>query len=167
MNKMLKVILLVILLSGLLITGCTPSQGIGVGNLAPDFQLDSLDGQTVSLSDLRDKPVLINFWTTWCSPCRMEMPYLQQVYEEWSGKELVLLAINIGESSSQIGEFMRSQGLSLPVLLDIEGDIAQRYNIQYIPSTFFIDKNGIIQAVKVGQFSSVAEIESHLSKIMP
>jgi len=167
MNKMLKVILLVILLSGLLITGCTTSQGIGVGNLAPDFQLDSLDGQTVSLSDLGGKPVLINFWATWCSPCRIEMPYRQQVYNGWSDKGLVLLAINTGESSSKVGEFVQNHNLSFSVLLDTKQDVAQKYNIRGIPTTFFIDKDGIIQARKVGGFSSVAEIESHLSKILP
>ena len=167
MNKILKVILPIILIWGLLITGCTPSQGTKVGSLAPNFQLDSLEGQTVSLSDLRGKPVLINFWAVRCPDCRMEMPYLQQVYEEWSGKGLVLLAINNGESPSRIGEFMQSQGFSFPVLLDTRGNVAQMYNIRGIPITFFIDKDGIIQDVKPGAFSSVEEIEKSLSKIMP
>ncbi len=169
MNKMLKVILVIILVPGLLITGCSdnPNQVAQVGIPAPDFQYQDADGQSFSLSDLRGNPVLINFWATWCSPCRIEMPYLQQIYDRFSGKGLVLLAINNGESSSRVGEFMQSQGFSFPVLLDIRGSIAQSYNIVGLPTTFYIDKDGIIQDMKVGAFRSVAEIENGLSKIMP
>jgi len=95
------------------------------------------------------------------------MPYIQQVYNEWHGKGLVVLAINIGESTSQIEEFMQSQGLSLPVLLDTRGSIAQRYNIMGIPTTFFIDKEGIIQEKIIGAFQNKAQIEKRLSKIIP
>jgi len=168
MNKRLKVILLIILVSGLLITGCAgeSNQVAGVGMPAPNFQLKNLDGQSVSLSDLQGKPVLINFWTTWCSPCVYEMPYLQQVYEEWSDKGLMVLTINIGESSAQVEAFMQSHDLSLPVLLDTKQDAAQAYNIQYIPSTFFIDKDGIIQEKRVGAFPNKIAIEEKLSKII-
>jgi len=168
MNKILKVILLIILVSGLLITGCAgeSNQVARVGMPAPNFQLKNLDGQSVSLSDLQGKPVLINFWATWCSPCIHEMPYLQQVYDEWSDKGLMVLAINIGESSAQVEAFMQSHDLSLPVLLDAKQAVAQKYNIQYIPSTFFIDKDGIIQEKIVGAFPSKIAIEEKLSKII-
>jgi len=169
MNKVKKLILLSILALVLLLAGCspTPTQGIKVGNLAPDFQLHDLDGKAVSLSDLQGKPVLINFWATWCPPCRAEMPYLQQIYEEWSVKGLALSTINIGESSSQVEEFLQSYELSFPVLLDTKQDVSQEYNIRGIPTTFFIDKDGVIQDIKVGSFQSKAEIESNLSKIIP
>jgi len=168
MNKILKVILLIILVSGLLITGCAgeSNQVARVGMPAPNFQLKNLDGQSVSLSDLQGKPVLINFWATWCSPCIHEMPYLQQVYDEWADKGLMVLAINIGESSAQVEAFMQSHDLSLPVLLDAKQAVAQKYNIQYIPSTFFIDKDGIIQEKIVGAFPSKIAIEEKLSKII-
>lgn len=167
MNRMLIVV--IILTLGLLIASCggETSQNPWIGKPAPDFQFQgSDDEQPVSLSDLKGKPVLINFWATRCGPCRVEMPYLQQVYDEWQVKGLLLLAINIGESPSEIAEFMQSQELSFPVLLDSEGEIAQKYNIQYIPSTFFIDKDGIIQDMRVGSFQSKAEIESSLSKLI-
>ena len=169
MNKMLKVILLLMVVSGLFIASCSTgtNQNPVIGEPAPDFQYQDADGQSVSLSDLQGKPVLINFWATRCSPCRMEMPYLQQVYTEWSGKGLVFLAINNGDSASRVGEFMQSQGFSFPVLLDTRGSITQSYNIVGLPTTFFIDKDGIIQDLKVGAFRSVAEIESRFSKIMP
>jgi thiol-disulfide isomerase/thioredoxin len=144
-----------------------PTEGTGVGNLAPGFQLQSLDGQSVSLSGLQGKPVLLNFWATRCPPCVSEMPYLQEIYNEWSETELILLAINIGESSAKVKEFMQGHSLSLPVLLDTNQDIAQEYNIRYIPTTFLIGKKGIIQATKVGAFSSKREIEGILAKISP
>ena len=198
MNKILKVMLLIILTLGLLITGCSvgssqespapaqgpevgepapdsklqnngpaPARGPEVGKLAPDFQLEDLEGQSISLSDFRGKPVLINFWATWCPPCRDEMPYLQQIYEEWSGKGLVVLAIDIGESPSKVKEFLQSQELSLPVLLDAKENVAREYNITGIPTTFFIDKDGTIQVKLIGAFPSKEAIENQLGSIIP
>jgi len=177
-NKRLKVMLVIILVlaltSGLVMTGCSPrsaqgveTQGTKVGNLAPSFQLQNVDGQTVSLSNLRQKPVLINFWATWCGYCIDEMPYIQEIYEEWSDKGLVVLGINMGENSSTVAAFMQNYNLSFIVLLDTKQDVAQRYNITGIPATFFIDKDGIIQATKIGAFRDKAEIETSLSKIIP
>jgi thiol-disulfide isomerase/thioredoxin len=184
MSKIVKVIL-VIMLVGFLITGCSGGsnqESMALGRItscstdsaqspqidypAPDFQFQNPDGQPISLSDLQGKPVLINFWQVRCPPCRMEMPYLQQVYEQWSDKGLMVLAINIGESSAKVEAFMQSNDLSLPVLLDTNQDTAQGYNIQYIPSTFFIDKDGIIQEKIVGAFPSKIAIEEKLSKII-
>ena len=108
MNKVPRVVLPVILTLLLLLAGCfagseppdrenstTPVEDAQVGNLAPDFQLQSLDGKTISLGDLRGKPVLINFWATWCPPCRSEMPYIQEIYEEWTDKGLVLPILTV------------------------------------------------------------------------
>ncbi|TET67520.1 MAG: redoxin domain-containing protein [Dehalococcoidia bacterium] len=173
MTKRAKVMLVItlvsVLTSGLVMAGCSPSsaQGVEVGNLAPDFQLQNLDGQTVSLGNLQGKPVLINFWATWCPPCRSEMPYIQEVYEEWVNRGLVVLALNIGESSSKVEEFMQNHNLSFIVLLDTKQDIAQRYNITGIPTTFFIDKDGIIQDKIIGAFQNKTQIENRLSKVIP
>jgi peroxiredoxin len=145
----------------------TPTTGTQAGNLAPSFQLNDLEGKTVSLGDLRGKPVILNFWATWCRPCVDEMPYLQQVREEWSAKGVMLLAINIDASSSEVSQFLQTHKLSLSVLLGYKADVAGRYNIRYIPTTFFIDKDGIIQAVKVGAFPNKEAIEGELDKIMP
>jgi len=180
MHKVLKIILPIILALALLAGGCQPSseppggtsqtdpvEGTSVSNLAPDFQLQNLDGQTISLSELQGKPVLINFWATWCPPCRAEMPYLQQIYEEWSGKGLVLLTINVGESSAQAKRFLQTYNLSLPTLLDTKKIVLRKYNITGIPTSFFIDKDGIIQAKIIGAFPSKKSIERHLNKIVP
>jgi len=167
----LAVVLASVLVSGLVMAGgsvgCTPAQGTQIGNLAPDFQLSGLDGQTISLSDFRGKPVLINFWASWCNPCRAEMPFLQRMHEEWADKGLVILAGDIGESPSRVNKFVESFGLSFLVLLDARQEVAREYNIRSIPTTFFIDKNGKIQDMKIGAFSSKAEIERRLSKIFP
>jgi len=167
MNKMLKAILLIILTWVLLVTSCSEPSVARVGEPAPDFQLQDLDGQAVSLSDLRGKPVMLNFWAVRCPDCRAEMPFLQQIYEEWSDKGLVLLAIDIGEGPSQIKEFLEANNLSLPVLLDSDKSVAQRYNIQFIPTTFFIDSDGIIQVKIIGAFPSKGAIEKYLGSIIP
>lgn len=180
MNRGLKVMLPIILILGLLIAGCgkasEPSsgtspkahdEGIEVGNRAPDFGLYNLEGQYISLSEMLGSLVMLNFWATWCPPCVYEMPYIQQVYDEWLDKGLVVLAINVGESSSQVGQFMQDYGFSFPVLLDTKQVIAQKYNIRGIPTTFFIDKNGVIQEIRPYAFSSKADIEGSLNKIMP
>jgi len=142
-------------------------EGSQIGNLAPDFQLQDLNGDTVSLSDLRGSPVMLNFWATWCPPCRAEMPYMQQIYVEWQDKGLVILTINLRENSSKVRQFMQSNNLYFPVLLDANGNVAQKYNVTGIPTTFFISKDGIIQERKLGAFQSKEDIEDCLSKIRP
>ncbi len=164
MNKTLAVILAIILGLGILLAGCG-GQSPQVGKPAPDFQFQGSDGQPTSLSDLQGSPVLINFWATYCPPCAYEMPYIQQIYYGWQAKGLVLMAINIGESPEEVEGFMQSQGLFFPVLLDSDGKVAAQYGIRNIPTTFFIDSEGIIQHIKVGAFQSEAEIEEKLSQL--
>ena len=163
---MLKVVWLITLTSMLLVTGCS-SPVARVGESAPGFRLENLDGQSVSLNDFRGKPVLLNFWATLCRPCVYEMPYMQQVYEEWSGKGLVVLAINIGENPSKVQEFLQALNLSLPVLLDTKENAASKYNIIAIPTSFFIDSDGIIREKIIGAFPSKEAIEKQLDSIMP
>jgi thiol-disulfide isomerase/thioredoxin len=168
--KKRTVILAIILALGLVATSCpgeptTDGGATGppqVGKPAPDFELDTLDGQTVVLSQLRGRLVLVNFWATWCGPCRHEMPFLQYIHEKGG---VMLLTVNVGESSSEVSQFMQSQGFSFTVLLDGEAAVAQKYNVMGIPTTLFIDKEGVIQNIKVGAFQNQAEIETILSKI--
>ncbi len=151
---------------GLIAMGCS-ALVVEVGKPAPDFQLPGLGGAEVSLSDFKGKPVLLNFWAGWCRPCEEEMPYLQQVYEEWSDQGLVVLTVNLGDSPSEVSRFMQSHQLSLPVLLDTKQSLAQKYNVASIPTTFFIDKDGIIRARIIGGFRSKEAIETKLSQIVP
>jgi len=171
MVKIMKMLLLLsMIVLGAATAGCSstpdpspaqPSQG---DILAPDFQLQSLEGESVSLSSLRGKPVMLNFWATWCGPCRMEMPYIQEVFEdeEWIDRGLVIVAVNVGDSSSKVREFMENNGLSFRVLLDTDASVAKDYNVSGIPATFLIDKNGIMKDVRIGAFSSKAEIDWRL-----
>lgn len=174
MDKLPKIALVLglvaVLFSGVVVSGCSEqsqSSSPEVGKLAPDFRLSSLDGNIVSLSDFRGKAVLINFWASWCPACKFEMPFLQMIHEEWSEKGLVILAVDIGESQSEVQEFMANLGLSFTALLDSKKEVALTYNIRNIPTTFFVDKNGVIRDVKIGSFSTKAEIENRLGKIVP
>jgi peroxiredoxin len=169
MNKVLKVVIPIILAISLL-TGCSADSVQSepkVGQKAPDFRLQNLNGQTVSLEDLLGKAILLNFWATWCGPCRGEMPYLEEIYQDWSDDELILLTVNYGESASQAKNFLQSNNLTLPVLLDSRKVVAEQYYITAIPTTFFIDKDGIIQDKVVGSFRDKASIESYINKIIP
>ena len=141
--------------------------GISIGNRAIDFELQTLDGKTVKLSDYRGKPVLLNFWATWCGPCRSEMPYLQQINDSYSASGLVLLAVDIDESPDTVKKFMADLNLSLTVPMDVGKKVAKAYGITAIPSTFLIDKNGIIQQKILGAFPDKATIENELKKIIP
>ncbi|MBU2608008.1 MAG: TlpA family protein disulfide reductase [Chloroflexi bacterium] len=184
MKRILQMILPLMVGAGLLLAGCsneaspppasqppasTPDETSApeIGNLAPDFQLQTLDGQTFSLSGVRGKPVLLNFWATWCGPCRFEMPFLQEIYDEYSNKGLVVIAVDIGESKSDVENFMQREGLTLPALLDSQTEVAKLYRVAAIPTTFFIDKDGIIRGRQIGAFTDKAAIEKGLKKIMP
>ena len=172
----LVIILALVVAMGFLMAGCSsgrPSQGTsGEGspsvNLAPDFKLSGLDGQFVSLADFQGSPVILNFWAISCPPCRYEMPFLEEVYREWSDKGLVLLAINVGEKPRAVWEFLQNYGYSFPVLLDLDMGVAAEYNILNwgIPVSYFIDKDGVIQYIKISAFLSKAEIISYLDKII-
>ena len=180
-NKMI-IILSVILFVGILASGCGPAQptpsvntaptqtvseGVNIGDRAIDFELKTLDGKTVKLSDLRGKPVLINFWATWCGPCRFEMPFLQQINDSYAARGLVLLAVDIAESPATVEKFMTELNLSLIVPMDTDKKVAKAYGIAAIPTTYFIDKNGIIQQRMVGAFPNKATIETMLKTIIP
>lgn len=173
-DRLSKVLLIAIALStmGLLITGCasnsngSPSSPVTVGSEAPDFTLSDLDGESVSLSDFSGRPVFVNFWNTGCPPCREEMPYLQEVYDSQMGSELVMLIVNIGESPATITTFLENNDLSLPIIIDADGAVARTYGLSGIPTTFFIDRDGIIKSKVIGAFPSKAAIDSRLSEIM-
>jgi len=168
MKQALKVMLLAVLASGLLVSGCsTPVEAPKIGKPAPSFELTDISGKPVSLSDFQGKPVVLNFWATWCAPCRFEMPYIQEVHDRWAEHGLIMLTVNIGESRSRVETFLQNNNLSLPVLLDLDAEVAERYNIQGIPTTYFIDGKGIIRDRQIGAFRSVAEIEDKLSTIPP
>lgn len=131
-----------------------PNVGTSVGCLAPDFKLASLGGPEVTLSDYRGRPVLLNFWT-YCSACKAELPYIQTVYDarESTAPDLAVLALNVTQPPDQVEQFVSYYGYTFEFLLDTWATVASDYYIHEIPTTFFIDKNGIIADIFVGQFS--------------
>lgn len=116
-----------------------------VGGPAPDFQLDQLGGAPAKMSDYRGKVVLLNFWATWCTPCKKEMPEMQAAYEALKDQGFVVLALNFGEEAEKAEKLVKEMGLTFPVLLDREVEVAERHRVVSLPVTFFIDPNGLIK----------------------
>ena len=127
--------------------------GLSEGNLAPDFTLTTLEGDTVSLEDYRGQAVLLNFWATWCGPCRQEMPDFNTVYEDARDRGFTVLAINLEESSDQVGDFADELALTFPILLDSDGQINRQYRVNSYPTSLLIDGNGVIHGKYVGGLS--------------
>ena len=136
------------------------------GFAAPDLTLQTLDGETVTLSDLRGQAVLINFWASWCPPCRNEMPAIQQVYEEYKDQGFTVLAVNSQEQEARVTAFAESLGLTFPILIDRDGSVFGAYQVAALPTTFFIDRAGVIRGVTTGGFLSRAFFESEIAPLL-
>ncbi|CAM4017782.1 TlpA disulfide reductase family protein [Lederbergia lenta] len=124
--------------------------GIRKGELAPDFELTTLDGEVVKLSDYRGKRVMLNFWATWCPPCRAEMPDMQKFQDN---KDVQVLAVNLSEtesSSKNVPKFVDELNLSLKIPLDNESAVSKEFQVLAYPTTYMIDSNGRIQFVMMG-----------------
>lgn len=138
------------------------------GFQAPQFTLSSFSGDTYSLSDLRGKPVLINFWASWCPPCRTEMPAMQKVYNDLKDKGFTILAINTAYQDN-IGDattFAQIHQLTFPLLLDMDGSVSSLYEIRSLPTSFFIDPQGNISDVIIGGPMSEALIRIQVEKMV-
>lgn len=132
---------------------------------APDFKLKDLDGQQVSLSDYRGQVVLLNFWATWCGPCRKEIPDIRTVYGSYKDKGFVVLAVDIGETSTVVSPFVKQFEMGFPVLLDSNMAVARQYEAFSIPTSLFLDRQGIIREIRVGAMSQ-SVIEQAVSKLL-
>ncbi|HUF52998.1 MAG TPA: TlpA disulfide reductase family protein [Dehalococcoidia bacterium] len=127
------------------------------GKLAPDFLLESLDGQEVRLSGLRGKAVVINFWATWCKPCRQEIPQLIAAYNRYRGDGLEILGVNLQEAKSIIKPFAEDYGMNFPIPIDRTGAVANEYRLLGVPTTYFIDRQGIVRSAFTGPFLEVSQ----------
>ena len=138
------------------------------GFLAPDFTLDTLQGEKVRLSDLRGKIVVLNFWATWCLPCRAETPALEKTYEQYEQSGMVVLGVDLANQDSigDVEAFIQEFKLTYPILLDRDGSVANLYQIKGIPSTFFINREGIIRTVVVGGPMSETFIRSKIEMLL-
>ncbi|MCR8844973.1 redoxin domain-containing protein [Paenibacillus sp. SC116] len=122
--------------------------GINQGNLAPDFELKTLEGNSVKLSDFRGKKVILNMWATWCPPCKVEMPDMQNIYDKYKDENVTILAVNMTQSEKNVDSipmFLDEMGITFPVVLDPKSEVALIYQSYMLPTSYVIDSNGIVQ----------------------
>ncbi len=117
---------------------------------APDFTLRTADGKNLRLAEQRGRVVLVNFWATWCAPCRQEMPLLNQLYQKYQGSGFTLLGVNVDEDSRNAINLATKLGVSFPVLLDADKAVSKRYDLSSMPSTLLIDRDGKVRYVHRG-----------------
>jgi len=130
---------------------------------APDFTLETVDGETIRLSEMQGKVVALNFWATWCGPCRLEMPDLQDRAELFPD-QLVVLGVNFAETAEEVAAFREEVGIDFPLLLDPEGDVQRLYRVLGYPTTFFIDEQGTIRAQHIGLMSG-GQLDDYLEEM--
>ncbi len=133
-----------------------------VNRMAPDFELSDLSGTPVRLSSLKGKPVLINFWATWCGPCQSEMPLIERTAKAYPN--LVILAVNDDEAQIDVTDFVKRFGLSFPILMDPAAKVNIQYQVTGLPTSYFVDDKGVIRALQIGVLSE-SQLSDHLSKI--
>jgi peroxiredoxin len=127
------------------LTLSTTASAIKIKQVAPDFTLASNKGANIRLKDLRGKVVMINFWATWCAPCRKELPLLNNLYNKYKSKGFVLLGVNIDDKSDLAKKMISELKIDFPVLFDSKQSTSETYDLQAMPSTFILDKNGVIR----------------------
>lgn len=133
-----------------------------VGSVAPDFELRDINtGKTVTLSQLRGRPVWVNFWATWCPPCAQELPEMQKLYDRYRDSDLALLGVDVQENEEAVREFTKGK-FDWTFLLDTDGKVVDRYLVGGLPTHFFIDKQGIIRAIYLGALSPGSDMSQDM-----
>jgi thiol-disulfide isomerase/thioredoxin len=140
------------------------------GKGTPPLVRADLAGRTIDLKDFRGRVVLVNFWATWCDPCREEMPSFERLRAKLRGKPFEILAVNYGESSAKVSEFVRKEGLTLPVLLDPDKDAAGDWSAKGLPITFLVDARGQVRYWVFGErdwsgADSVRDVEKLIAEV--
>jgi len=158
-------VIILLLFALVTVSGCGSTGGSIRGKLAPDFTLSDLEGNPVSLSDFRGKTVLINFWATWCPPCRSEMPAIKSVYQEYKDKGVEVIGVDLKESENAVREFIEEGGYNWTFVLDGDGSVSRDYRITGIPESFFVTREGIIREMHIGPMSAET-IEEKLKRAM-
>jgi len=148
-------------------SGADATAVVTSGALAPDFRLSTPSGEAVALADYRGRPVLLNFFATWCAPCRGEMPFLEQAYVRHQAQDLVVLAVSLEEEPAVVPPFVTDLGLTFPVVLDGDGAVANQYGISILPTSFLIDADGQLVHRRNGFYTSESQLEQDLAAILP
>jgi peroxiredoxin len=123
---------------------------LGPTSLAPDFTLRTLEGQNLRLGEQRGRVVLVNFWATWCGPCRQEMPHLNKLYEKYKSSGFVLLGVNVDDDARQAAGVAGKLGVTFPVLPDADKRVSKQYDLSAMPSTVLIDRDGRVRYLHRG-----------------
>jgi thiol-disulfide isomerase/thioredoxin len=161
-----------LLIVALVVTGCSGAseasvkKGVSQGSYALDFTLEALDGSEASLSDYAGSVVLVNFWATWCPPCRDEIPHFEEAYQAYQDEGLVVLGVNYQESAAEVEPFVQGFGVTYPILLDESGMLAKEYRAVGLPTSVLVDRDGVIQ-VRHSGYLSEGQLEQYLSELLP
>jgi|CXWL01.1.fsa_nt_gi peroxiredoxin len=145
--------------------GGTPAPAPIVGSPAPDFTLKNIEDESITLSDLKGKPVLINFWATWCGPCRIEMPAIEAAYQAHKSEGFTVLAVDADEPKADVVDFADSLNLTFEFLLDPGLAVNDLYRIRAYPSSFFIGRDGVVAAYQIGTMTE-SQLADNLDKIL-
>lgn len=127
--------------------------GLNAGERAPDFTVNDLEGNPISLSDFRGKKILLNFWASWCGPCRIEMPHMERIYQEYEKDDIAIVGVNMlttEKSIENVTSFIEDYGLTFPIPLDETGELHVKFEIMAYPTSYFIDSDGVIRSKTVG-----------------
>jgi cytochrome c biogenesis protein CcmG, thiol:disulfide interchange protein DsbE len=136
-----------------------------VGHPAPDFTLTMVNGETFALSDHRGTPVVLNFWATWCPPCRAELPELEAASRRYQG-QVVIVGVDQAEPASTVQAFAQQMGLTFPLPLDTSAQVSRLYRVRSLPTTYFIDREGIIREMQIGALTE-ATLAQLLRSVYP
>lgn len=139
---------------------------IAVGEKAEDFVLTDLEGNKHQLSEYKGKGVFINFWGTWCEPCKVEMPHINTQYNEYKDQGVVVLAVNVGEPTLLINNFVDQYDFTFPIVQDKSKDVGELYNIYNLPATIIVDPDGVIVDIVEGQLPE-GRIKAMMEQIKP
>jgi peroxiredoxin len=147
-------------------SGSSPARGIDQGKVAVDFRLQDLDGQEVALSEYQGRVVMVNFWATWCPPCRAEIPDIEAAYRARREDGLVVLGVSVEQTRDHVAAFVNAVGMSYPVLLDESAQVYKMYRVPGLPMSLFLDREGVIQVLHVGPMTA-AQLDGYLAELLP
>ena len=167
----LRLIILAVLVAAIIYTVYTTAhkdnvQLLKVGDDAPNFSLVDLNGETHKLSDYKGQGVLLNFWGTWCKACKKEMPAINDQYKQFKDQGVQILGINIAESDLEVSSYTNKLGVEFPILLDKTKSVMRAYNVDPLPTTVLIDKDGKIAKIIIGEMTET-DIKKYLTSIKP